>query len=210
MPNVKSLGTVIAKLEELFQLFNNRFYSGKLDQPVITVSPDTTSGAYGWCTGWKAWKSDSESEDEGYYEINICAEYLKRPFPEICETLLHEMVHLHNLYEGMKDTSRGGTYHNKLYKAAAEEHGLKVDKDSKYGWTLTSLNDEAAIYIASLNQNTFDFQRSKIPAFMKKGSGKGSSSRKYVCPLCGCIIRATKEVNVVCGDCDVLFELDEG
>lgn len=210
MPDKKSLGTVIAKLEELFQLFNEHFYSGKLDQLVITVSPDTTAGAYGWCTGWKAWKSDKESKPEdGFYEINICAEHLKRPFADICETLLHEMVHLFNLYEGVKDTSRGGTYHNKLYKAAAEEHGLKVDKDSKYGWTLTSLNEEAAIYIQSLNQNTFDFFRTPIPAFMKKGAGKGSSSRKYVCPGCGCIIRATKEVHVICGECDEPFELEE-
>lgn len=32
------------------------------------------------------------------------------------------------------------------------------------------------------------------------------NSIKYVCPECGAIIRATKEVNVVCGDCDVPFE----
>ena len=28
-----------------------------------------------------------------------------------------------------------------------------------------------------------------------------SSSRRYVCPCCGMIIRATKQVNVICGDC---------
>ena len=31
------------------------------------------------------------------------------------------------------------------------------------------------------------------------------SMRKYVCPKCGCIIRATKEVNIICGDCKVAF-----
>lgn len=109
----KSLGTVISCLEELFQKFNDKFYAGKLEQPIITVSPDTTGGAYGWCTAWKAWKDDVESSaDEGYYEINLCAEHLNRPFEQICGTLLHEMVHLYNLYEGVQDTSRGGTYHN--------------------------------------------------------------------------------------------------
>ena len=29
---------------------------------------------------------------------------------------------------------------------------------------------------------------------------------KYVCPKCGAIIRATKQVNVICGDCNVPFE----
>ena len=42
-----------------------------------------------------------------------------------------------------------------------------------------------------------------------KGGGRSISknrSIKYVCPKCGAIIRATKQVNVVCGDCDVPFE----
>ena len=42
-----------------------------------------------------------------------------------------------------------------------------------------------------------------------KGGRNTSKNRsiKYVCPKCGAIIRATKLVNVVCGDCDVAFEI---
>ena len=41
-----------------------------------------------------------------------------------------------------------------------------------------------------------------------KGGRSTSMNRsiKYVCPHCGAIIRATRQVNVVCGDCDVAFE----
>ena len=41
-----------------------------------------------------------------------------------------------------------------------------------------------------------------------KGGRSTSKNRsiKYVCPHCGAIIRATRQVNVVCGDCDVPFE----
>lgn len=205
---MKNLSEVVKSLEELFQACNKRFYNGELEAPIITVSPDTTSGAYGWCTGWKAWK-DSNDPDNGYYEINICAEHLNRPFSETVVTMLHEMVHLYNLYAGVKDTSRGGTYHNKLFKAEAEKRGLRIEKDSKYGWTTSFLNDEGQAFADSLKNKTLGVHRDKISAFMKKGSGKGSSSRKYVCPGCGCIIRATKEVFVVCGDCDETFELEE-
>lgn len=106
-----SLKPVIEKLESLFSSFNQKFYNGELQTPVITVSPDTTKGAYGWCTSWKAWSNldpDSKTTDisqmskadldamqnEGFYEINICAEHLARPFEQVAETLLHEMVHL--------------------------------------------------------------------------------------------------------------------
>ena len=88
--NEVSLKPVIEELENLFSKFNARFFADKLEKPVITVSPDHTRGAYGWCTGWKAWKA---GEDEGHYEINLCAEYLNRPFEETCGTLIHEMVH---------------------------------------------------------------------------------------------------------------------
>ncbi len=70
--NEVSLKPVIEELEDLFSKFNTRFFADKLEKPVITVSPDHTRGAYGWCTGWKAWKA---GEDEGHYEINLCAEY---------------------------------------------------------------------------------------------------------------------------------------
>ena len=42
-----------------------------------------------------------------------------------------------------------------------------------------------------------------------KGGRSTSKNRsiKYVCPKCGASIRATKLVNVVCGDCDVAFEI---
>lgn len=75
-----SLQQVIGKLESLFSTFNGKFFNGELQKPVITVSPDTTRGAYGWCTSWKAWKQGDDSE--GFFEINMCAEHLNRPFEQ--------------------------------------------------------------------------------------------------------------------------------
>lgn len=198
-----SLQEVIRQLENLFSKFNKNFFNNKLEKPIITVSPDTTRGAYGWCTSWKAWKEDANSD--GYYEINMCAEHLNRPFEEICSTLIHEMVHLMNLQNGVQDTSRSGLYHNRKFKQTAEEHGLIVEKDAKYGWCITSLNDDALQYVKSLDGQAFTLYRSKIP----KMKSSGSSGKKYVCPGCGAIIRATKEVNVMCADCELHFELQE-
>ena len=126
-----SVKPVIGELESLFSTFNKALFEGKLEKPVITVSPDNTRGAYGWCTGWKAWQDGTK--EGGFYEINLCAEYLNRPFEETCCTLIHEMVHLWNLQEGVQDTSRSGTYHNKNFKIAAEAHGLIVEKRPNMG-----------------------------------------------------------------------------
>lgn len=211
-----SLQTIIGKLEDLFQTFNDEYYEGKLEKPVIAVFPDTTQGAYGWCTCWKAWKTDApEGEEvEGYYEINICAEHLTRPFMNVCGTLLHEMVHLWNLQNDVKDTSRGGTYHNKKFKEVAEQHGLIIDKDIKYGWTITHLSPETEHFIQEMGDIKFEMKRDrtlKVPPNSKGSSGSSgkSSSRKYVCPSCGMSVRATKVVNVMCGDCEEIMEVEE-
>lgn len=45
--NEVSLKPVIDELETLFSKFNKAFFEGKLEKPVITVSPDHTRGAYG-------------------------------------------------------------------------------------------------------------------------------------------------------------------
>lgn len=211
----QSLRPIIEKLETLFSKFNEHFYQGGLQRPIITVNPDSRRSCYGWCTGWKAWSNSGghidvsgmylpesiEMQDEGFYEINICAEYLSRHFTEVAGTLLHEMAHLYNLQLDIQDTSRNGTYHNKHYKRAAEMHGLIVERDVTYGWARTGLNAEAQEYIKSLGNQQFQlFRRSR-----KGADSRRQSTRKYICPNCGCIVRATKEVNIICADCRVPF-----
>lgn len=206
----KSLKDTIQQLEDLFGVFNEKYFENQLSKPVITVSPDTTKGAYGWCTSWKAWK-EAGHEDEGYYEINICAEHLCRPYEAVAGTMLHEMVHLYNLEQGVKDTSRAGTYHNKKFKEAAEAHGLIVGNDPKYGWCKTALNDEAKAVVESfmkeIGKTSFDLYREKVQDKKKKGEKK-SNSIKYVCPCCGIIVRATKEVKIKCFECEELMLAD--
>lgn len=201
---------MIAQLENLYTALNVKLYGGALPQVVITIQSDTTScGAYGWATVNKAWYKDvdfSNGKPEnldgatGYREINLCAEHMARGFKAVAETLIHEMVHIYNGEIGVKDTSRHGTYHNDKYREAAEAHGLVCTKDAKYGYSQTALNADMEKYIDSIS-GQFHFARIPKP---KKQKAK-SNSIKYVCPTCGAIVRATKEVRVACADCEVLM-----
>ena len=154
----------------------------------------------------------------GTHEINIGAGTLARPIEEVAATLLHEMVHYFNYENGVQDCSRGNTYHNKKFKAAAEAHGLNVEHSDKYGWSHTSPSDALLDFILENGLTDILINRNEYSGFQITGTGRHSgtnttppprpsSTRKYICPCCGNSVRATKAVNIACLDCDTQMEL---
>lgn len=118
----------------------------------------------------------------------------------------------------MNITSKGHTYHNKRFKEVAENHGLIVEYDKRIGWSIAKLTDEAKTFVeANTNKEVFTLTRNRHGAVEKPSDEGGEeedpkpkqSMRKYVCPACGTIIRATKDVNVKCADCDEIFVKEE-
>lgn len=189
----------VKTLGELFDQFNEYLFNNEVEKPVITISPDTTSGAYGWCTTQKIWKTDEEE----YYEINICAEHLNRPIKEVCATLLHEMVHLDNINKGIKDTSANGRYHNKKFKETAEAHGLVIEKQGNVGWSKTSLQESTAEWIdENVKIEGFGIARAKK---MKVVGKRKSKYRYYTCPCCGVKFYTVSEIHATCDDCGEEF-----
>jgi len=191
-------------LNNFYDFINERLFNMPEDRPQITIQTKGKMNAYGWFVTSKCWKE----HDKQYYEINICAEYLDRPIRDVAGTMIHEMVHFLNVNIQRQDCSRGGTYHNKVFKEAAESHGLTVTKEGKIGWGRTALNEvgeklvKDAIVNGILPADSISLNR--IPLIKAQGA-KQNHIRKYVCPICGAIIRASKEVNVICEDCDEKF-----
>ncbi|NUS43729.1 MAG: hypothetical protein HOQ24_08595 [Mycobacteriaceae bacterium] len=59
-------------------------------------------------------------------------------------TLLHEAAHGIARSREVKETSRGGRYHNTRYKELAMELGLGVERTGSTGWSVTMLGDEVS------------------------------------------------------------------
>lgn len=205
-------------LEKIFRAINNDSFAGKLEEPIITIQ--STPGAYGHVTVAKTWKR----KDDWRHELNICADWLERPIEHVVATMIHKMVHLYNIQEGIQDCSRGGTYHNRKFKDEAEKHMLHIEKHDKYGWTLTSPTDELLEYIMEKDWQDIDMGRGALYGLLGgKGGGepgkpgkapeggqeqpKKGNSRRYQCPQCKAIVRTTKDLHIICGDCNVDFEL---
>lgn len=193
---------VIEELHRAFKMFNENLFEGQLPEPAILIqSRGNKKLTLGWCTIEKVWKNDVTEEEK--YEINIVAEALNRGIYPVMATLLHEMVHLHNLVNGIKDTSRGNTYHNMKFKNTAEAHGLVIEHADKIGWSVTSLQGSTMDLIDSyrFDEAVFSLGRKDFGEGDKPKKKKKTSSRKYICPECGTSIRASKDVLVLCGMC---------
>lgn len=193
------LARKLASFEKAFDLLNSRFFESALSKSVITIYP--TPCAYGHFTPWHSWEG---ADGEKYCEINLGAETVNRPVIESIATLVHEMVHQYCFEKGIKDTSRGGTYHNKRFKAEAEARGLSISYDNRIGWSITKpgkalldMERDGAFEECERELNRLGGTgRSGAP-----GTKKASSTRKYVCPCCGMSVRATKAVHIMCMDC---------
>ena len=199
-------------LEKLYRLLNERYFENALTMPVITVQ--SSPNAYGHISTWDLWSRGNGTAKE----LNLGAGTLRRPIEEVTATLLHEMVHQYCSDHGIKDTSRNGTYHNKRFKEEAEKRDLIIECHDKYGWTITRASDNLIQFCLDNDLSEILLNRDSDLMMGLRGiagageSGKAntplvskvkkpSSTRKYQCPKCGMSVRATKEVNIICGDC---------
>lgn len=81
--------------------------------------------------------------DEVRGEVLLAGEALHLPADKVFEVLLHEAAHGINAARGIKDTSRGGRYHNQRYAETAREVQLRVRATPPYGLADTSLTPES-------------------------------------------------------------------
>lgn len=213
MKELTSYNRVTQYLNKVFKLINSEYFDNELEMPTITIQ--STVGAYGHVTTSKVWKTES---GKASYELNIGADYLDRPIENIVATLIHEGCHLYAMQNGIKDTSNRGVYHNKRFKALAENRGLIIEKHSRYGWTITTPSEATINFCIDNDLQEVLITRHTGITFTGVGTGKNGNgtpvkptapkkgnSIKWICPCCGAIVRSTKILNIVCGDCNEKF-----
>lgn len=207
MKQLTSYNRAAGYLNKIFDMLNEEFFESALSRPTITIQ--STPKAYGH---FSLREDTWVSKLGGTHEINIGAGTLARPIEEVAATLLHEMVHYYNYLNGIRDCSRGNTYHNRRFKEAAEARGLRVSHSDKYGWSHTEPGEELLDFVLANGLTDILISRNEFSGFRITGTGthsgtagalpvKKSSSRKYICPCCGMSVRATRTVRIACLDC---------
>ena len=207
MKQLTSYNRAAGYLNKIFDLLNEEYFENTLSRPTITIQ--STPKAYGH---FSLREDTWVSKLGGTHEINVGAGTLSRNIESVVATLLHEMVHYYNYINGVQDCSRGNTYHNKRFKAAAEARGLIVEHSDKCGWSHTSPGDSLLQFCLDNDLSDILINRNEFGGYRVTGTGthsgtaatpppRTSSTRKYICPCCGNSVRATKVVNIACLDC---------
>ncbi|MFS0841336.1 SprT-like domain-containing protein [Paenibacillus sp. 1P03SA] len=205
------------ELHVAFRRLNKAFFDSELPEPAITIQSGGKRSTMGWCTLKPIWR-DKEKTIQ-MYEINIAAEYLNIDFYETMDTLLHEMIHLYCRIHNIKETSRKGQYHNKRFKEESLKRGFYYPEnkpDKRIGWSYSKITEETKKLIDTFNINTEVFQIARGTFVSNQTEGpegereeqQKSHNRKYICPVCSQSVRATKEVNIICGDCMETMEVE--
>jgi hypothetical protein len=195
MSNIKQATDALHKA---FNYLNRDFFNNELPPVALTIQSKGKRMAYGWYTLYTAWEDKKKNIQMN--EINLSAEFLNLPYNDMMDTILHEMVHHYCFTNKKKDTSRGGTFHNKTFKLESENHGFYYDApaDKKYGWTFSKLKPETIEIISKYDIDRSAFSIARIQLAAKES--KKPKSFKWVCPECQDTIRSTKEdVIVICG-----------
>lgn len=205
-------------LEKGFEVLNKVYFNNELPPIVISImSSPKTNGHFTINKEWRV-------EEERLNEINISAEHLDRPIENIMATLMHEMIHYYCQLNNIADVSQNGRYHNKRFKAEAEKRGLIISQGKYIGWSITEPSEAFKRVIKDAGiEKPMDINRDGIIDLsvligLLGGKDNGDdgknkvlpkkpkcSTRKYMCPTCGNSFRATKDINVMCMDCNEIF-----
>ena len=78
------------------------------------------------------------------------------------------------------------------------------------GWTEIKISrDSTDQFMAGLLAGLAEVCGQAQNGTTEGGKKRTSSTRKYICPRCKMSVRATRKVNIMCGDCHVTMETED-
>ena len=189
--------SVNKQLEKMFDVFNKEFFDAELETPLFRLESN--------CNKDGAFISDAVINQGKVYshEIVIPVKILNEDIEKIAVCLLHNMIHYYAFINDFKVCSRGDSYHNKKFKSIADFCGLTCKYDRLTGW-ITSSNSKFSKLCKS-----YGFSKTWSNRYTADKKKPGNNSKRYVCPCCKTIIRATHYVNVICAECNEKFILQQ-
>ena len=147
-----------------------------------------------------------EDGADTHHEIFLAGEILADP-EKVLGTMLHEAAHALAHIRGVKDTSRGGRYHNAEFRTLAAEVGLDAAQVGTIGWSDTSLTDDTRLRYQTSLVRLAAITVTRRAESRREATGRKSNNNGVAaaCPTCGRKIRMSRSAYdqgpVLCQPC---------
>ncbi len=201
LAQLESLRPALAELERAAIWIANRRLSQITHRVVVTIQ---TKGKKANCLGWFSEAQWSTREGEDVHEINVTAESLQGEVIDIFHTMAHELCHLENNFNEIKDVAKGGR-HNKKFEETAEIMGLVVEApvDGR-GYTTAGLTkDFEAEVMEEFKPDVAAFNLFRQVKLKNKAVNK---TKAYICSCeDSATLRTAKDFQATCDVCGEAF-----
>jgi len=145
------------------------------------------------------------------YEISINSLYLKRPFWDVLRTLLHEILHQREEFNGYKIKNKRGQYHSSAYRDTAKEFGIPCNKWGQNLGLVKGGPFHNLLVKHGVNLEEIKFYDEDDKEVEKRVPTRKGKLRKWHCscnqPVNIWAARG-RELKITCNECLALFERD--
>jgi hypothetical protein len=199
-----------ANFQALYDYFNKELFSGELPPIILNFSRKSKVAGFFAPNRWVC----IESKDRTH-EISINPTYMAHvPFIEVCQTLVHEQVHLWQLIYGKP--SRTG-YHNREWSEKMQAVGLMPTDTGKEGGKKVGQKMSDMVIVGGDFQEVFNLLPTDLilPWVADEDAGNSTKPKpknkvKYTCPSCGSNVWGKPGLVINCNPCDNPYEAPEG
>lgn len=195
-------------LQGAFDYFNKALFKNSLPNVMLTLNRERNTFGYFVPS---IWTDDKGTENWG--EIALNPDYIlkdgERTDKHIYSTLVHEMCHLWQEYDG---SAPRRCYHNKDFAEKMETVGLITSSDGtpngkRTGQHVTHYVKEGGAFDKAFQAMPKELLIPCHTLFALHGDNKKkikkarAKSVTYFCPKCGATVKGKEGTNVICGDC---------
>lgn len=199
-----------AMLQAAYDFFNAKFFDSRLPRVFFTIDWHNKKSNGYFCPHKLVNKEDAEAKAKASV-IALNPDYLARDVYEVLATLVHEMCHVWEFEEFIKDPYKLTSYHSKRFEKKLSECNLKAVINNKSRSSCSTVIPDDGIFkgIADEYLKTKEFlsiaSTNAIKTEVEK-KAKAKNKTKYFCTGCETNVWGKAGLNLHCNECDMDFE----
>lgn len=199
-----------AMLQAAYDFFNAKFFDSRLPKVFFTIDWHNKKSNGYFCPHKLVNKEDVEAKAKASV-IALNPDYLARDVYEVLATLVHEMCHVWEFEEFIKDPYKLTSYHSKRFEKRLSECNLKAVINNKSRSSCSTVIPDDGIFkgIADEYLKTKEFLSIASTNAINKEAEKKAKAKnktKYVCTGCETNVWGKAGLNLHCNECDMDFE----